>query len=183
MSRLNLRLVHRPVDPDALPDRLVEILRAALARGGAPPAAVVVRGERMDIAVLQPVVDAGLRVPVFVAALSRSTMDGVDAPVAAVGLIGIFRGDPAISGGPDVPVATVFLEWADGRWAHWRALLDPETRAIREDTVTTGAAEDGDPLPERMGRWWSLGRRRRMSMHLSPTPVIVRDLPGSDLVH
>ena len=136
LSALNLRLVHRTVDPDALGDRLVDILRAAVARGGAPPAAVVVRGARLDIAVLQPVVDAGIRVPAFVAALSRSTIEGVDATVAAVGLIGIFRGDPAVPGGPNVPVATAFVEWSDGRWAHWRALVDPETRAIREDTVS-----------------------------------------------
>lgn len=183
MSRLTLRLVHRKVDPTALPDPLVDILRGALARGGAPPAALVVRGSRLDIAALQPVADAGIRIPAFVAALSRSTVAGVDEPVAAVGLIGVFRGDPALVGGPDVPVATVFLEWPDSRWTHWRALVDPDTREIREGTITTAAATDGDPLPDRLGRWWSLGRRRKMSLHLSPTPAVVHDLPGSDLVH
>ena len=169
MSQLNLRMYHIPVEPQELPDALITTLRGSLSKGGAPPAAVVVRGTRLDIAPLQPVAEAGIGIAAFIAALSRSTVDGSDDPVAAVGLIGVFRGDPTHRAAPPTPVATVFLEWPDGRWTHWRALVDPDTRAILEETVTTSAATDGDPLPERIGRWWSLGRRRRMTLHLSRT--------------
>ena len=137
--------------------------------GGAPPAAVVLRGERLDIADLRPVAAAGIQIHAFLAAMSQSTVEGCDSPVAAVGVIGIFQRDPANSGG-GAPMATVFLEWPDGRWVHWRALVDPTTREIVEDTATIGGSAEGDPLPDRLGRWWSLGRRKRMTMHLRPTP-------------
>jgi hypothetical protein len=65
-------------------------------------------------------------------------------------------GVPA-SDGPGVPVGVVFLEWADCRWWHWRAVLGADGRPL-EGGETLWRAVDGDALPTGVGRWWSLGR-------------------------
>jgi hypothetical protein len=116
---------------------------------------------------LLPVVRARIPVPAFLAGLTRSRGEG-DAEALAVGLAGRFlvrrRSDPQRSG---APVALAFLEWPDNAWWHWRALLDADG-AIREDTVTLTRALDGDPLPESLGRWWSLGRRMGYQVQYGP---------------
>jgi hypothetical protein len=169
IGRIRLAIASAPADDaddDAVGQHLVALVGAALGRGGAPPSAVVLRGERLEIAALHPVIEAGQHPHAFLAGLSRSSMEGVPQPVAAVGVIGVFRGNPAERDpGPTAPLATVFLEWPDGRWWHWRALVELEKRELREDTAIVRRAVDGDALPDRMGRWWAFGRRRGLRVH------------------
>ncbi|MBA2321289.1 MAG: hypothetical protein H0V89_09050, partial [Deltaproteobacteria bacterium] len=92
-----------PGDDEALGTALVGLVERAVARGGAPPAAAVVREGEIDLVRLENVP----QVPRFVAALSRSTRGELGAP-EAVGLVGMFptrRADGAT--GP--LVAAVFL--------------------------------------------------------------------------
>jgi len=65
----------------------------------------------------------------------------------------------------------VFLEWPDCSWWHWRALLSAEGEVL-DDTITVRSAERGDPLPAQLGRWWSTGRRHRLSLHLRRRPPV-----------
>jgi len=168
MDPLRLRIsidARRSGTDDA--EHVVELVRRATERGAAAPAAVVVRAERIELVELVPVVRAGIPVPAFLAGLTRSKGER-DAEALAVGLAGRFllrrRSDPQRSG---VPVALVFLEWPDNAWWHWRALLDADA-TIREDTITLTRAVDGDPLPESLGRWWSLGRRMGYQVQYGP---------------
>jgi hypothetical protein len=120
-------------------------------------------------------------VPAFLAGLTRSNGDR-EGDALAVGLAGRFllrrRTEPRQSG---APVALVFLEWPDNAWWHWRVLLDGDG-TIREDTVTLTRAVDGDPLPDSLGRWWSLGRRMRYQVQYTPARR-VEPQPVSEIVH
>ncbi len=150
---------------DALP--MVSLVRDAVARGAAPLAAVVLRGDRVDIVDLKNVVAAGLPLQNFIAGLSRSTTDDAGA-VEAVGLMGIVKVRRSRSEDErPMPMAVAFLEWEDCRWWSWRGLLDAEQSDILHTSEVVSCAEEGDALPHRFGRWWSLGRRRNMRLHLS----------------
>ena len=70
---------------------------------------------------------------------------------------------------PGVPMAICFIEWPDNRWWFFKALVDPENAQIREDTAVILRAVEGDPMPGRLGRWWALGRRAGMHLHLNRT--------------
>jgi len=164
--QLTLRCLERA---DVLPDedegnRLSRMVRRAVEHGRAPIAAVALREDRLDLIGLAPVVAAKVPVKRFIAGLTRSTADGAGL-VDAVGVIGVVRA--AHEGEAAVPMAMAFLEWPDGRWWHWRALIDAEGRSILDDSETWNRAIDGDPLPHDFGRWWSLGRRSKVSVHLS----------------
>jgi hypothetical protein len=183
MARLSLRVhtlgVDQDVtdDDDALGERLTALVRDALARGGAPPAAVVVMDGRVDLILLRPELVGEVPVPMLLGGLSRSIQ--ADRPaVKAVGMIGVFRPRPSTSRPPGVPVAMVFLEWTDCRWWQWRGLIDPEAGAVLEETETVGRAVDGVPRPRGLGGWWSLGRRRNMAFrldrHEEPPPTAAR---------
>ena len=156
----------RPSD-DAAGAAAVDAVRVAMGKGGAPPVALVVRGPRLDLFPLAHAREAGTSPALFVAGLSRSSLVGAS-DVDAVGVAGVFNWRPDRASAP-APVALVCLEWSDCRWWSWRALLSAGgPPAILEETETRQRAVDGDAKPAGLGGWWSLGRRRRMSMRLDP---------------
>ena len=157
---------------EALEAQLEQLLRGATAARAAPPVAWCARGDRLELLPLASLRAAGVPPGPFLAALSRSTVDDGADPVDAVGLMGVFLGDPSAPGSPAVPMAMAFAEWPDGRWWHWRALVAPDTAQIRDDTATVRCAWEGDPLPDRLGRWWSAGRRRRYTLALRRADVV-----------
>src|SRR5688572_11421317 len=105
-------------DDDGIGENLVGIVRHALGRGGAPGAGVIVRPDRFDVVPLGPVIQAKMSPSWFLAGLSRTPINGGE--VEAVGVIGTFRMRRRQDGTPGIPVAMVFLEWADCRWWQWR---------------------------------------------------------------
>jgi len=145
-------------------DFLVDTVEKAAAGKGAPPVLVVVRGEAIELVPVQPIVEGKVAPGRFLGALTRSRVDEGPHP-DAVGLMGTFTLRRGGEGAPGVPMVQVFLEWPDNGWRHWRGLLDAD-RALVEDTTTRRAAELGDPLPDRLGRWWSTGRRRNLGLAL-----------------
>ena len=157
---------------DAMP--MVSLVRNAITRGSAPLAAVVLRTDRVDIVDLKNIRSAGMSVQSFLAGLSRSTSDD-GGKVEAIGIIGVLQ-TRRIQATDDraVPMAIAFMEWEDCRWWSWRGLLDVGQKEVLSSSEVVACAEEGDPLPGRLGRWWSLGRRRKMSLHLS------RETPSSD---
>ena len=145
---------------------LSQILVKALKEGQCPPVTVTIRGDRAELIGLADIHRAQLRVPHFLASLSRSrTADG---EADAVGLMGVFRqsglGEPTNGS----PVAIVFLEWGDCSWWFWRALVAPDGTLLPE-TVTVSSAAEGDPMPGKMGRWWSFGRRAKIRVGFQRT--------------
>ena len=154
---------------------LVQLVRDALERGPAPAAAVVRRPRTIDLIYLRELRDVN---PArLLAALTRSRIDGGPEP-EGVGLIGQFSAAPREGVPRPAPWVQVFLEWPDNAWWHWRALLGADGR-IDPTTVTEHSATLGDPLPAGLGRWWSTGRRERMSLDLHRDPVA----PTTDWVH
>lgn len=174
MATLHLRLttvphaVPRPVEDEQEGQRLVGWVRDAVKARRAPPAAVVLRPEKTEILPLAPVAQARVPAPRFLGALTRSTSEDSGLPYA-VGVIGVLRarraGEP--KGAPTVPMAVVFLEWGDNRWWYWRAVVDPETGVVLDDSAVIASAVDGDPMPPAFGRWWALARRANLGLHLS----------------
>lgn len=170
MSRLNLRVHSLPRradgDDESLCSDLVDLLSGAVKKRAAPPVAVVLRGGRLDLFQFEAVHKAGIPMPNFIAALSCSTCDD-GTGVEAVGMLGVVtarrREDPKA---PGVPMAVCFLEWPDNRWWFFKALVDPERAEIRQDSAVVLRAVEGDPMPGRLGRWWALGRRAGMRLHL-----------------
>ena len=155
---------------ESLPDdeegqRLSGMVRRAIEKGRAPVVAVALREDRLDLISLGPVIQAKFPIQRFIAGLTRSTAEGAG-PVDAVGVIGVVR-TKGHKDAPPVPIAMAFLEWPDGRWWHWRALIDPDNQGILDDSETLNRAVDGDPIPNDFGRWWSLGRRAKVAVHLS----------------
>lgn len=159
---------------DGLGERLVEMVRRASDKAEAPPAVAVVRGERLDVVGLAPIVEKKIRPGTFVAGLTRAEMGPSVGDPLAVGIIGTVGYRPP-GAEARVPMVMVFLEWEDCRWWHWKALLDPATGDIRPETETWTCAVEGDPMPQGLGRWWSLGRRmtRRMQFDRWPEAPLV----------
>lgn len=152
-------------DDDQTGREMVALVRNALQRGRAPGAAIVFREDRLDIMPFGPLVRAKVHIGTFIASLTRATIDeGSEAQ--CVGVVGRFNWKHH-GKGPGVPVAMVFLEWPDGRWWHWRAAVDVSGNEILEDTDILHRAIDGYPKPNTLGGWWSLGRRRRLNVHLN----------------
>ncbi len=171
MDSLQLRVRSTPrgdiFDHDAEGDRLRTWVCEAMERGPTPMVAVVLRSDRIDLIGLRPVIEARMRVGLFLAGLTRSISDDAG-PVVAVGVMGVLRSRRRDSGdGPGVPMAVAFLEWEDCRWWHWKALVDPDQQQVREDTSTVLCAEDGDALPAAFGRWWSYGRRNGLRVRMA----------------
>jgi hypothetical protein len=157
---------------ESLEAQLERLLRGATAARAAPPVAWCARGDRIELLPLAALRAAGVPTGPFLAALTRSTVDDGSDPVDAVGLMGVFLGDPSAPGSPAVPMAMAFVEWPDGRWWQWRALVEPDLSAVRDDSATVRSALEGDPLPDRLGRWWSTGRRRRYTLALRRAEVV-----------
>ncbi len=164
--RIQVRSLSRPIGRQGEDDetnRLVEMVRSAVGRGGAPAMAVVVRPKRVDLVGLSPLLEASSSLPHFFASLTRSTADD-GGPPEAVGVVGAVRTKVA-RGGPGIPTALVFLEWADCRWWQWRCLMGDDGAGLRGETETVRCAAEGDALPKGLGRWWSLGRRLSLEAH------------------
>jgi hypothetical protein len=184
--KLTLRSLERPecLADEAEGTRLTHLVRQAVERGRAPIVAVTLREDRLDLISLAPVVNAKMPVQRFIAGLTRSTADGAG-DVDAVGVIGVVQ---ARQGGETpVPMAMAFLEWPDGRWWHWRALVGSDGTHLLDESETLNRAIDGDPLPSHFGRWWSLGRKKRFRMHLSrggfPDEPLDDTTPTAPIVH
>ena len=168
-------------DDDAIGGALVRVVQHALARGGAPSAAVGVGGARADLVPLRPFSEAQASLPAFLASLSATLPDGTR-PVDAVGLAGTFdlrHGDSS----PPTTIAMVFLEWSDCRWWRWRALLDQNlgTTLVRAGSEVIDRAVDGAPRPDGLGGWWSLARRTSVQFRF--IPELPQDAASSELVH
>lgn len=159
-------------DDDTLGEHLVSVVRRGLVRGGAPPVAVTIRGNRLDMFMLREVVEASVSPQMFLAGLSHSVIPDGDR-VDAVAVMGTFRFHHRGRQGPGVPTAMVFLEWGDCRWWQWRGLLEVDSKTLIEATETRGRAVDGVPKPLRLGGWFSLARRRRLSVKLDWTAPLV----------
>ncbi len=157
----------RFADDESLRGWAVDILERTLERSGGLPAGVIVVRERtVEVMDLAPLAQAGRPLSWMLAGLAGSTTQGGAAE--AVGLVGRFqlrrRGT-----GPAVPVALAFLEWGDGHWWQWQALLAVDRPALVPDTATLRTAEAGDALPDGLGRWWTMQRRSGARLMLTPS--------------
>lgn len=180
-------LLRDATSDEALGRSLVDAVESALLRGGAPSAAIAVGRESVAIVPLWPLANAGLAWPGLVIGLCGGAPGDVG-EIEAVGVIGAFqRGG---RGQPPIPVATVFLEWPDGRWWHWLGLLGDrrvpaddgsvrELRLVRDGTVDLRRAIDGDARPDGLGGWWSGYRRRPIRLQWRRT----EPNPAAELVH
>jgi hypothetical protein len=142
-------------DDDALGALLVDLVERAVDAGGGVPAAVGAWPEEIQIIPVIPLIEAGWTPARFLASLSQTPRPHLGLP-AVVGVIGRLRfrqRDDA----PWVPIATVFLEWPDGRWWRWRQLIGADGRRA-PGTDVTDRAIDGLPLPDHLGGYWRLGR-------------------------
>ncbi|MEZ4319009.1 MAG: hypothetical protein R3F61_15955 [Myxococcota bacterium] len=159
---------------DELGETLVAMVRNAVPRGTAPTVVTVARPERIDVIGLKPVVDHHIPIQGFIASLTRADVEPTIGDARAVGIMGTVKLRQSGQEAP-APMAVVFLEWPDNRWWLWRALIDPESKAILTETETLTRAIDGDPMPVGFGRWWSLARRTGMRVtmrHAAPPPVV-----------
>jgi hypothetical protein len=174
---IRVQTVRRPPDPgtpagdDALGGFLVDALLRDLARGAGAPAALVGRESGMDVVPLTRELVSRIRVELLLAGLTRSATH--DGPARLVGLLGRFR---HVQHGP---VALVFLEWPDCRWWSWSSRLGDDRRPLPAGERYTRAVS-GDPMPDGLGRWWSLGRRTGARVRFGP-PVMPG--PADDTVH
>lgn len=167
--------VHRtrppPAAADADPDEhlhrwLADLVRDARSRApeGPAPAAVVVRDDgAVELLPLSADLLRGVSLPVLLAGLSRSELESRRA--VAVGLVGRFVWRPGAAT-VGIPVLLAFLEWPDCRWASWRWFL----RGDEEESW--GRATEGDPLPDGLGRWWTLGRRTGALVRFAPAELV-----------
>ena len=167
MARLDLRLQTltsaEPLwpDDDRLGERLAALVQENLPRNGAPTVGLVVRPDRIVLVPMRPVVAAKWRVPWVLGGLARWDDGGMPDAIGLMGQVRVRRGKDQ----PWSPLAVVFLEWPDGRWWQWRALLDGEG-ALVDDTTDVSRAVDGLPRPGGMGGWWTLARRHKPDLRL-----------------
>ncbi|MBW2255520.1 MAG: hypothetical protein JRI25_13095 [Deltaproteobacteria bacterium] len=173
---LHLRTLHR-LDgsvrgDDDLGDTLARMVRKAVDGRAAPPIAVCIRTDRLDLLDLGEAVRGRFPPALLLAALTRAEVPCAG-PVEAVGVLGRFRYRPDRDH-PGIPVATVFVEWPDCRWWHWQALVDPANGWLLPETETVLRAVDGGRRPSSLGGWWSTGRRARLRARLEPSePVTI----------
>lgn len=151
---------------DQVGEALVGVLARAMDRGGAPPVALGLRADRVDLFDLKPLVEQKVPLPHFITALTRNDF-------RAVGLMGRFRRTTRTKKGaePQVSMAMVFLEWEDCRWWQWHGLAD-DAGGLVDDTVTVRRAIDGDPMPAGLGRWWSRARMGGMRVQVAPAEKV-----------
>jgi len=167
MPQLTIRMqTVRPREPwwpdeDTLGTRLTGLVERNLPDRAATTA-VVVHRDRLVLVPLRPFVHAKVHLGFVLGGLARWD-DGQGVP-EAIGLIGRVRQRRG-NRGPWVPLATVFLEWPDGRWWHWQVLLDADGQVL-EDSRTTARAIDGLARPAGLGGWWTLSRTRRPDLKL-----------------
>ncbi len=114
---------------------------------------VVVRTDSVDLVALHPAILQMMTLGRFMAGLTTTVTAG--GPVEAVGLVG-----PEREGGTRM----AFLEWSDSRWWQWRG------RAVGDGVqALERSAVQGDPMPDRLGRWWRLARRSNLRMSMTRT--------------
>lgn len=174
--RLPIRVLARPADDeDACGEYLASLVREALGRGSKGAVAVVVRSQRTELIELRAIVEARIQLAQFLAGLTRSDAQSFGSPLA-VGLAGRFT---LRRGAQRSPIALAFLEWPDCRWWQWTTLIDGANQLVVDSEVRHRAI-DGDPLPAGLGRWWTLGRRTRTTVHYDSTD---RGEQSAPLVH
>jgi hypothetical protein len=186
MSNLQLQIQtlvpNEPWWPDeqALGERLARLVKTALEGGGAPTVAVSVRRERVEIVPLGPIIEAKRHPGRFLCALTRwdSAELGEQECTGIIGRMRMRRSD----GDAWVPLAMVFLEWPDGRWWQWKALLDAEGKLLA-DTETINRAIDGLARPAGLGGWWSIGRRENLVLNLERAEERAELPTESKLIH
>ncbi|MCA9570968.1 MAG: hypothetical protein KC656_24175 [Myxococcales bacterium] len=164
---------------EELGQQLVALVRRGVPLKAAPTVAVIGRPERLDLVGLKEIADQGWSVGRFIAGLTRAETGPDVGSVRIIGLMGTVEITPK-GGEGRVPMAIVFLEWPDCRWWQWKALVEPTTREILEDTETITRAVDGDPMPDGLGRWWSAGRHLRGDVRFDHWPA--RPTPDADAV-
>lgn len=180
MSNLQIRVSSAPrarfPDEQTLQSWLTGLLHQTLQEKGAlPAAALVVRERTVDLVDLTTVAGAGRPLGVFLAGLAgSSTEDGGAAE--AVGLLGRFSWRRGRKAAP-VPVALAFVEGPDGRWWHWQCLMSADGAELQKESEIERAAELGDALPDGLGRWWTMYRRRGVRLSLSKAE------PPDEIVH
>jgi hypothetical protein len=154
---------------DALGRALLARLDRALTRGPAPPALLVVRPDAIWFVDLRSVLAARLDPHRFMA--SFAGMPGTEVVGAIGGMRRSDRGaDATEAAGAPVPVAGVFLEWADGRWwSAWRDLGE-DGRALATDTDQVQRARDGLSRPGGLGGWFARARFEGLCAQLDPEP-------------
>jgi hypothetical protein len=160
---------------DALGELLVDLVARAVDAGGGVPAAIAVWPQEIQIIPLIPLIEGGWTPARFLASLSRTAHPHLQEPYA-VGVIGRLRFRSA----PDSPwvgIATVFVEWPDGRWWRWRQLLDADGARVAE-TAIWDRAVDGLPRPDHLGGYWRMGRLGQPPLQVAsddprqPGPII-----------
>lgn len=142
-------------DDDALGQSLVDLVAAATDAGGGVPAALAAWRTELQIIPLIPLIEGGWTPARFLASLTRTHHPHLGLP-EAVGVIGRLRFRQRAEE-PWVSMATVFVEWPDGRWWRWRQLLDAQGRRVAE-TAVWDRAIDGIGRPDHLGGYWRLGR-------------------------
>jgi len=148
--------------------------------------AIVVRRQHIELVDPRPFAGPPPAVARFMAGLTRSeTPDG--GPAMAVGLAGNLQVRVrARSGGRRIdrsaPVTVAFLEAPDCDWWLWQRFLG----ATSDDGVPPEqqlAGRHGDPLPNGLGRWWSLGRRSGVRVTLQTETPAMPEVRTSPLIH
>jgi len=137
----------------------------------------MVRKDRIDLVDIQQLVATRTSLGMFIAGLTRSELPEAG-PLLAVGVMGRFALRRGKNSEP-VPVAMVFLEWSDCRWWHWKGLIAADT--VNEETETLSRAVDGLGKPGGLGGWWSIGRRKALSVRLEPN--VAREPDEAQAVH
>lgn len=156
-------------DEERLGQGLVRLVQQNLERG-APTVATVVRPQHVVLVPLAPFADQQVPMPFVLGGLARWN-EGAEPP-EVIGIIGRVQQGRG-QGRPKVPLAIVFLEWPDGRWWHWRQLLDVDGKPIPDAAEVTRAV-DGLPRPRGLGGYWTYARRRQPDLKLRRTLPAVR---------
>ena len=125
-----------------------------------PPAALVLRGELVELVDLRPILASGLSVHRFLAALAGQPA------VEALALLAVV--DLREGGRPLGHTGVVFIEWPDNRWWHGYHLLSGAFKPLDDVPMVTRRATDGLPRPEGLGGWFSRARFQRLRLDLSP---------------
>jgi hypothetical protein len=151
---------------DEFGERLLGKVLALLAKGGLPPAALLLRGDNVQIVYLEPLLRATKDSHRVIASLAGQP--GVE----AVAILGRFT--QRQKDGPSRRLAGVFIEWSDGRWwASWRPISE-EGRLIPTDEDEVLRAVDGTARPGGLGGWFSRARFQGLRVDLRPVEAPVR---------
>ena len=143
---------------------LVNMLMGATEKGKPAPVAIALRGPLLELHGITQLSKQGISIPSYLAALCYSKrLPEPSGEVKATGYMGAFiREREGVKEGRGI----VFLEWEDCRWWFWEGKFDPTTKLFEPDECRTLSALEGDAMPQGLGRWWSLARRRNLTLTL-----------------